>query len=209
MAQRDLPPVKLPIQRVPQEVAFLREEIASTPLSLEAEIDQFHLEEEGEVPKRLVELSNSEANLDRFSAAHSSRLIVARVDTSLEDERGMDLKQRTSLKGLLANRNKGSTSKDVPKTQVPLSLPPPPFLVTMVGLLLNPDLKRKRKVQEVKEGEVIPPKGAKQPKNVKDKRAPSIESHEESSSAEVRRGVCTWAPRLELDGAPIPWDATI
>ena len=209
MAQRDLPPVELPIQRVPQEVASLREEIASTPLSLEAKIDQFHLEEEGEVPKRLVELSNSEANLDRFSAAHSSRLIVARVDTSLKDERGMDLKQRTSLNGLLANRNKGSASKDVPKTQVPPSLPPLPLLVTMVGLLLNPELKRKRKVQEVKEGEVIPPRGAKQPKNVKDKRAPSIESHEESSSGEVLQGVCIWAPRLELDGAPIPWDATI
>ena len=146
MAERDLPPVELPIQRVPQEVASLREEIAFTPLSLEAEIDQFHLEEEGEVPKGLVELSNSEANLDRFSAAHSSRLIVARVDTSLKDERGMDLKQRTSLKGLLANRNKGLASKDVPKTQVPPSLPPPPLLVTMVGLLLNPNLKRKRKV---------------------------------------------------------------
>ena len=83
LAWRDLLPVELPIQCVLQEVATPREEIASTNLSLEAEIDQFHLEEEGEVPKRLVELSNSEANLDRFSAAHSSRLIVARVDTSL------------------------------------------------------------------------------------------------------------------------------
>ena len=81
--------------------------------------------------------------------------------------------------------------------------------MTAVGLLPNLDLKRKRKVQEVEEGEVIPLKGAKQPKNATDKRAPSIESHEESSSAEVRQGVCIWAPRLELDGAPIPWDATI
>ena len=147
MAQRDLLPVELPIQRTPQEVVTLREETASTPLSLEAEIDQFHLEEEGEVPERPVELSDSEADLDRFSVAHSLRLIVARVDTSLEDEEGgMDLKQRTSLKGLLANRNKGSASKDVPKTQVPPSLPPPPLLVTTVGLLPNPNLKRKRKV---------------------------------------------------------------
>ena len=51
---------------------------------------------------------------------------------------------------------------------------------------------------------MIPPKEAKQPKNAKDKRTPFVESREESSGAEVRRGVHTWAPRLELDGAPIP-----
>ena len=98
------------------------------------------------MPERPVELSDSEADLDRFFVAHSPRLIVAWVDTSLEDEGGMDLKQRTSLKGLLANRNKGSTSKKVPKTQVPLSLPPPPLPMTEVGMLPNLDLKRKRKV---------------------------------------------------------------
>ena len=99
------------------------------------------------MPKRPVELSDSEADLDRFSTTHSLRLIVARVDTNSEDEEGgMDLKQRTSLKGLLANRNKGSTSKEVPKTQVPPSLPPPPLPMTEVGMLPNLDLKRKRKV---------------------------------------------------------------
>ena len=92
LARRDLSPVKLPIQCVPQEVAAPREETASTPLSLEAEIDQFHLEEEGEVSKRPVELSDSMVNLDRFSTAHSPRLIVAQIDTSSEDEGGMDLK---------------------------------------------------------------------------------------------------------------------
>ena len=45
------------------------------------------------MPERLVELSNFKADFDRFSAVHSSRLIVARVDTSSEDnEVGMDLK---------------------------------------------------------------------------------------------------------------------
>ena len=116
------------------------------------------------MPERPIELSNSKADLDRFSTAHSSRLIVARVDISSKDEEGgMDLKQRTSLKGLLANKNKGSASKDVPKTQVPLSHPPHPLPMTAVGLLSNLDLKRKRKVQEVEEGEVIPPKGARHP----------------------------------------------
>ena len=127
------------------------------------------------MPEKLVEVSDSETDFDRFSAAHSLRLIIARVDTSLKDkEEVMDLKQKTSLKGLLANKNKGSSSKEVPKTQVPPSLPPPPLPMTTVRLLSNPNLKRKRKVQKVEEGEVIPLKGAKQFKNVKDKRAPSV-----------------------------------
>ena len=105
----------MPIPRAPQEVATPKEETTSTYLSLEAEIDQFQLEEEGKVPERPVELSDSEVNPDRFSDAHSPRLTVAQVDpSSEEEEEGMDLKQRTSLKGLLANRNKGSSSKEVP-----------------------------------------------------------------------------------------------
>ena len=103
LAWRDHPPVELAIQRALQEVAALREETTSTHLSLEAEIDQFHLEEEGEVLERPIELSNCEANLNRFSAVYSPGLIVARVDTSLEEEEDMDLKQQSSLKGLLAN----------------------------------------------------------------------------------------------------------
>ena len=69
LAWRDLPPVELPIRCVPQEVVVLREETASTHLSLEAEIDQFHLAEEGEAPDRPVKVSNSGVKLDRFSAA--------------------------------------------------------------------------------------------------------------------------------------------
>ena len=69
------------------------------------------------MPEMPVELLDSKANFDRFSTAHSPRLITARVDTSLEEEEeGMDLKPRTNLKGLLANMNKGSSSKEVPKT---------------------------------------------------------------------------------------------
>ena len=187
LSRRDLLPVELPIQRAPREVVAPREKTASTPLSLEAKIDQFYLKEKGEVPERPIKLSNSEVNLDRFSTAHSLRLIVAQVDTSSEEEEGMDLKQRSSLKGMLANWNKGSTSKEVPKTQVPPNLPTPPPLVAVEGLLPCPDLKKKRKAQEGEEGEIIPPNGAKQPKNVKDKRAPSVEIKEETG-AKARRG---------------------
>ena len=98
---------------------------------------------------------DSKTESDRFSAVHHPRLIVVQPDTSSEEEEGMDLKQRPGLKGLMANRNKGSTSKGVSKTQVPTNLPPPPSATT-VGLLPNPDLKKKRKVPEAEEGEVIP-----------------------------------------------------
>ena len=123
-----------------------------------------------------------------FSATHYLRLIIARVDTSSEEEERMDLKQRKGLKGLLVERNKWSTSKEVPKTQVPTNLPPPlppPFID--LGLLTIPNLKKKRPMQDLEEGEVAPQKGFKQQrttKNPKDKRATSMESRDE---AKVRR----------------------
>ena len=91
----------------------------------------------------------------------------------------MYLKQRTGLKGLLANRNKGSTSKEAPKTQVPPSLPPPPLPPTNLELRANLNLKKKSLVQDLKEGEVAPQKGTKQQRTTKDpmdKRATSVES---------------------------------
>lgn len=94
----------------------------------------------------------------------------------------MDLKKRLGLKGMMASRGKGSSSKDIPDTQVLTNLPPPPSpLVTTVGLLPNPDLKKKRKVLEMEKGEIVPQKDTKQPKNAKDKWAPFVESREETS----------------------------
>ena len=79
------------------------------------------------MPEKPMQLSDSEIESDRLSVAHPLKLVVAQVTTSSEEEEeGMDLKQRTSLKGLLANSNKGLTSKVAPKTQVPPSFPPPP-----------------------------------------------------------------------------------
>ena len=93
----------------------MREETASVQLSPKAEIDQFYLQDKG-VPKRLVELSDSETESDRLSIAHRPKLVIARIDSSSEgEEEGMDLKQRTGLKGLMASRNKGQTLKEAPK----------------------------------------------------------------------------------------------
>ena len=109
----------------------------------------------------------------------------------------------------MVNRNKGSTLKEVPKTQVPPNLPPPPPLPTDLGLHANPNLRKKRPVEDLEEGEVATKKGAKQQKKAKDphdKRAKFMESRDE---AEVHRGPRTWASWLEIEGAPIPWDAII
>ena len=68
----------------------------------------------------------------------------------------------------MATRNKGTTSQEVPKSQVPPTLPPPPPpLPTDLGLKVIPDLKKKRPIQELEEGEVGPQKGVKQQKVVK------------------------------------------
>ena len=124
LAQRDLPPVELPLQHSSREVAIPREETASSHLSFEAEIDQFRLEEEREAPERPVELSDSEDEFNRLSTAHSPRLVVAWFDTSSEEEEEMTLNPRRGLKDLVAGRNKGSSSKKAPKTQLPPNLPP-------------------------------------------------------------------------------------
>ena len=125
-------------------------------MSLEAEINQFRLDEEGEAPNRPVEVSDSEVGLDRSFAANFPRLIVARVDSN-EEEEHMALNQRRSLRDLLADRNKGSSSKEATKSQVPPNLPLPPSLPpTYLGLNVMKDLKKKRLVQDLEEGEVAP-----------------------------------------------------
>ena len=61
----------------------------------------------------------------------------------------------------------------------------------------------------MEEGGVGPQKGTKQQKKTrepKDKRAKSVESRDE---AELHQGQRSWAPRLEVEGAPTSWDATL
>ena len=69
----------------------------------------------------------------------------------------MDLKKRSSLRGLIANRGKEATPPEAPKTQTfaNLPLPPPPPLANQ-GSGVNPDLKKKRPPQELEEGEMPP-----------------------------------------------------
>ena len=119
----------------------------------------------------------------------------------------MSFNPRKGLKDLLAGRNKGSSSKEAPKSQPPSSLPPPPPPVT--GLLPIPNLKKKRKEQKVEEGKVVLQETKKQKIALDKGRATSVESREDPGVAEVRQQHYTWASRLELDEAAIPWNSSI
>jgi len=83
----------------------------------------------------------------------------------------------------MASRNKGATSLEVPKSQVLAILPPPLTpLPTDLGLHAVRDLKKKRPLQEIEEGELLPQKGTKQQKiakDPKDKRSSSVDNQEE------------------------------
>ena len=179
---------------------------------MEDQIDQFHFAEEGEVSVRIVELSDSDSDLDRASTAPDLGLVTAQVGTSQElEEEGMDLKQRSGLRGLLSNRNKGQSSKDVPKEQPSSKAPPPPPPTSDAALQPIPNLRRKRPVGELEEGKVgqekaKPQKKGKKTKEPKEKRTKSIDSQDEAA---IRREQRIWSPRLELDGALISWDATL
>ena len=63
-------------------------------------------------------------------------------------------------------------------------------------------------MEELKEGKVSPEKAKQQKKGKepKEKRTRSVDSRDEAA---MRREQHTWSPCLELDGAPISWDATL
>ena len=91
--------------------------------------------------------------------------MIARPDSSSEEkEDSMALnKGNKSLRELMASRGKWSTSKEATKSQVPSNLPlPPPQIPTDLELKPNLDLKKKRPLEALEEGEVGPRKGMKQ-----------------------------------------------
>ena len=97
---------------MPKAAITPREEVASSRLSLEEEIENFHFEE-GEIQEAVVvNISDTEEEADRHSGVHVPTLIVACLDsTSEEEEDKMALNQvNRSLKDLMAARNKGTTS---------------------------------------------------------------------------------------------------
>ena len=196
------------MQQVPLEAPVAaEEEIASSQLSLEEEIDQFCFVEDVGPSEKSVEISDSETDSVNISSVHPRQLIITQIDSkSEEEEEQMDQKKRPGLKGLLA-KNKGGSFKEAPKTQPPeIPAPSPP---TDPGLLAMPNLKKRRPNQGLEEGELIPQKENKQQKTTKDlrdKRGSSVDSRDE---VEVRWPQQPWASWLEMDGAAIPYDASI
>ena len=167
LAQDDLPPVRLPVQKIPpqlvvplQQVSLeasigAKEEIASSRLSLEEEIDKFHFVEDAGPSEKPVDISNSETDFVDISFVHPRQLVITQIDSESEEEEGqMDQKKRSGLKGLLAKSRRGS-SKEAPKTQPLPEIPvPPPH--TDLGLQAMPNLKKRRSNQGLEEGKIVP-----------------------------------------------------
>ena len=110
LAQKDLPPIELPLHSSLYEVTAPRKETTFLCLSLETEIDQFHLKGEGEEQEEPgVQILDLEGKLDRSSIAHFPKLIIARVDNNSEEEEEMALNQRKGLNELFMGRNKGTS----------------------------------------------------------------------------------------------------
>ena len=197
LARQDLKLIVLPgIQNPPlitqlpppdnlEVVAQAEGETKSSRLSLEEEIDEFYFEDE--IPKApLIELSDLEGD-------------------------NMASNKGTSLRELMASRGKGQSSKAPAHSQTPVLPPVAPQLPSDLGLKVNPDLKKKRPVENLEEGEVGPRPGKQQKttREQKNKRAPSVESRDEGNRAEVRVNLRTWSPKLEVDGVAIPYTALV
>ena len=114
----------------------------------------------------------------------------------------------------MKGRNKAPSPQDKNKFKPPVNppLPPPLQLPADLGLKPNPNLRRKRHTEVPEEGEMGHSKGSKQPKQSQDqrsRRSNSVDSREELPVAQVRRLTRTWSLKLEVDGVPIAWDASL
>lgn len=105
----------------------------------------------------MIEVLDSEDELERPSGICPSRFIVVRVDRSLEE---MLLDRKRALCELFASKGKGSAPKDASGSQPPLPPPSP-----LVNPFAPTNLKKKRKEkEEAEEGELVPHKKEVPPK---------------------------------------------
>ena len=96
LARDDLPPIAPPLQRIlPEAVVVPEEEIASSRLSLEEEINKFYFEEKGNQGAPVVNVSDTKDGTDRHSGVQAPIWVTTRPDSSSEEkEEGMALETR-------------------------------------------------------------------------------------------------------------------
>ena len=137
----------------------------------------------------MIQVSNSEDELDRSSSVWPSRFVIACIASSLEEEEEeIPLERKKGLRELLVSRAKGSMPKDASGSQLPPALPPSP---PSINPSTPANLKKRKKDKEVAtEGELVPyDEGVppKLPKITKGKgRASLVESKEVKHVAKVR-----------------------
>ena len=211
LASYDLPPIDYPIpqgipfaaqplQQVPLGEAIIREGTASSS-SLAQEIDRFKFEDE-----ETILISEAEEGADEHSCIQTSAQVITFIADTSDEEEEMAPKTGPSLKELMKSRNKASSPKDKDKSK-PLANPPPspPQIPANLRLKPNPDLRKKRQMDTVEEGELGPSKGNKQARQTQDhrsKRSSSVDNREEALVAQVRRPACTWSPVLKVTVCP-------
>ena len=171
LAPYDLPPVDHPIpQGIPlatqplQQVllgeAIIGEGTASSS-SLKQEIDRFRFEE------KTILISEAEKGADKHSCVQTPAQVVTYIADTSDEEEAMAPKTGPSLKELMKNRNKAPSPQDKNKSKPPANPPPPPPQIPAdLGLKPNSDLRRKRPVDTVEEGELGPSKGNKQARQI-------------------------------------------
>ena len=167
LAPYDLPPVDHPI---PQGIPFAAQPLQQVPLgeaiigegtvssSLEHKIDRFKFEEE-----ETILISEAEEGADEHLCVQTSAQVITFISDTSDKEEEMAPKTGSSLKELMKSRNKAPSPKDKNKSKPSANPPPsPPQIPADLGLKPNPDLRKKKPMDTVKEGELGPSKGNKQ-----------------------------------------------
>ena len=135
----------------------------------------------------MIQVSDSEDELDRFSGVRTSGFIFARIANNLEEEEEeeMPLERKRGFRELLAGKAKGSAPKDALGSQLPPPLlPPSPSSVNPFTLANLKKRKKDKEVELVPYNEKVPPK---LPKTAKGKgKASSVESKEDRHVVEER-----------------------
>ena len=144
----------------PEVATCVEEETKSSRLCLEEEIDEFYFEED--IPKApLIELLDVEGEQDRNSVIGALLVIACSDDSSNEEVDNMASNKGKSLRELIVARGKGQSSKVPAKSQTSVL----PFAALQIpadlSLIVNPDLKKKRPVEFLEEGEMGPRQGGK------------------------------------------------